>query len=256
MPVDLNRLNGSNGNVSFAASGLPTGMSASFSRNPLAGTGTRTILTLSAAEGAAPRTSTRLSPSRPRRRIEAGNRARVITKQVRIRENCDRTMRADYLDARSEDCMRRRNGHWEATNTTVRVNGLVIRPADDSRPTLVIDPRNNTVKGRELTMPFRVSLASDPEVPIYAGPSGVGLLRTLRPGRRPPQRHRVRPEGHREAQGPAPLRPISRSSRAAKPADADAQARLPGRSTTSARSPPRPRSRPTTTTASTSAAST
>ena len=57
----------------------------------------------------------------------------MITKQVRIRENCDRTMRADYLDARSEDCMRRRNGHWEATNTTVRVNGLVIRPADDSR---------------------------------------------------------------------------------------------------------------------------
>ena len=53
VPVDLNRLNGSNGNVSFAASGLPTGMSASFSRNPLAGTGTRTILTLSAAEGAA-----------------------------------------------------------------------------------------------------------------------------------------------------------------------------------------------------------
>ena len=94
----------------------------------------------------------------------------MITKQVRIRENCDRTMRADHLDARSEDCMRRRNGHWEATNTTVRVNGLVIRPADDSRPTLVIDPRNNTVKGRELTMPFRVSLASDPEVPIYAGP--------------------------------------------------------------------------------------
>ena len=171
VPVDLNRLNGSNGNVSFAVSGLPPGMTAGFSPNPLTGAGTRTTLTLSAAEGAAHSDQyTPITVTATPAGAAAGNRPRAITKQVRIRENCDRTMRADYLDARSEDCMVKRSGHWEATNTTVRVNGLVIRPADDSRPTLVVDPRNNTVRGRELTMPFRVSLASDPEVPIYAGP--------------------------------------------------------------------------------------
>ncbi len=171
VPVELNRLNGSNGNVSFAVSGLPAGMTASVNPNPVAGTSTGTTLTLSAAEGAAHSDQyTPITVTATPAGAESGTRTRTISKQVRIRENCDRTMRADYLDARSEDCMRKRDGHWEATNTTVRVNGLVIRPADDSRPTLVVDPRNKTVRGRELTMPFRVSLASDPEVPIYAGP--------------------------------------------------------------------------------------
>ena len=109
----------------------------------------------------------------------------MITKQVRIRENCDRTMRADYLDARSEDCMRRRNGHWEATNTTVRVNGLVIRPADDSRPTLVIDPRNNTVKGREHDA-FPGSRSPATRRSRSTGPTGTTCTPPAR--RRPPQR--------------------------------------------------------------------
>lgn len=171
VPVDLNRLNGSNGNISFAVSGLPTGMTASFNPNPVTGTANGTTLTLSAAEGAAHSDQyTPITITATPAGAAAGRGTRTITKQVRIRENCDRTMRADYLDARSEGCMVKRSGHWEATNTTVRVNGLVIRPADDSRPTLVVDPRNDTVRGRELTMPFRVSLASDPEVPIYAGP--------------------------------------------------------------------------------------
>ena len=40
VPVDMNRLNGSNGDVSFSVSGLPTGMSASFNPNPVPGTNT------------------------------------------------------------------------------------------------------------------------------------------------------------------------------------------------------------------------
>ena len=79
-------------------------------------------------------------------------------------------MRADFSTRAARTACGKRDGHWEATNTTVRVNGLVIRPADDSRPTLVVDPHNKTVRGRELTMPFRVSLASRPGDPIYAGP--------------------------------------------------------------------------------------
>jgi len=171
VPVDLNRLNGSKGDISFAVNGLPTGMSASFNPNPVGGTTTRTMLTLSAAEGAAHSDQySEITITATPAGAGSGDRARTITKQVRIRENCDRTLRADYLDARSEDCLVRRNGAWEATDTAVRVNGLVIRPADDSHPTLVIDPATKTVRGRSLTMPFRVSLPSDPEIPIYAGP--------------------------------------------------------------------------------------
>ena len=75
--------------------------------------------------------------------------------------------------------MVRRAGHFEATNAEVRINGLIVEPADDSRPTLMIDPTNQTIKGKELTRPWRVSVASSPEIPIYAGPidwkfSGTG----------------------------------------------------------------------------------
>jgi len=171
VPVDLNRINGSNGDVSFSVKGLPTGMTASFNPNPVPGGGTRTTLTLTAAEGAAHSDQySEITVTATPAGAGAGDKPRTTTKQVRIRENCARTIRADYLDARSEDCLVKRDDHYEATNTAVRVNGLVIRPADDSLPTLVVDPKNHTVKGREITMPFRVSVASNPEIPIYAGP--------------------------------------------------------------------------------------
>ena len=171
VPVDINRINDSNGDISFAVSGLPAGMTASFNPNPVPGTGTRTVMTLTAAEGAADSdqyseivvTATPTSPG-------AGGTARSITKQVRIRENCERSIRAEYVDARSNSCMVRRGTAYEATNAEVRVNGLVIKPADDSRPTLVIDPTNKTIKGRSLTMPFTVAADTNPDIPIYAGP--------------------------------------------------------------------------------------
>ena len=170
VPVDMNRLNGSNGDVSFSVSGLPTGMSASFNPNPVPGTNTRTTLTLTAAEGAAHSDQYTQITVTATPTPGAGASPRSITKQVRIRENCDRTVRFDYLDARSESCMVRRSGHFEATNAEVRINGLVVEPADDSRPTLLIDPTNQTIKGKDLTMPWRVSVASSPKIPIYAGP--------------------------------------------------------------------------------------
>lgn len=171
VPVEINRINGSNGDISFAASGLPAGMTASFAPNPVPGTGASTVMTLTAAEGAAHSdqysdvtvTATPTSPG-------AGSMPRSITKSVRIRENCDRTLRADYVDARSASCMVRRGSAYEVTNAEVRVNGLIIKPADDSRPTLVIDPQAKTIKGRSLTMPFTVAADADPDIPIYAGP--------------------------------------------------------------------------------------
>jgi hypothetical protein len=171
VPVEINRSNGSNGDISFAVSGLPPGMSASFAPNPVAGSGTSTVMTLTADEGAAHSdqyteitvTATPTSPG-------AGSSPRSITKLVRIRENCDRTFRGDFIDARSNSCMVKRGSTYEATNAEVRVNGLIIKPADDSRPTLVIDPAAKTIKGRSLTMPFVVAADTDPDIPIYAGP--------------------------------------------------------------------------------------
>jgi hypothetical protein len=179
VPVDINRLNGSNGDVSFSVSGLPTGMSASLNPNPVPGTGTRTTLTLTADEGAAHSDQYTEITVTGTPGPGAGSSPRSIKKLVRIRENCDRTVRFDYVDARSESCMVRRQGRFEATNAAVRINGLIVEPADDSRPTLVIDPANQTIKGRELTRPWRVSVDSSPDIPIYAGPidwkfSGTG----------------------------------------------------------------------------------
>ena len=170
VPVDMHRLNGSNGDVSFSVSGLPAGMSAAFNPNPVPGTDTRTTLTLTADEGAAHSDQYTEITVTAAPTPGAGSSPRSIKKLVRIRENCDRTLRFDYVDARSESCMVRRAGHFEATNARVRVNGLVVEPADDSRPTLIIDPGNQTIKGRELTRPWKVSVASSPEIPIYAGP--------------------------------------------------------------------------------------
>ena len=109
-------------------------------------------------------------------------------------------MRFDYVDARSESCMVRREGHFEATNAEVRINGLIVKPADDSRPTLVIDPANQTIKGKELTRPWRVSVASSPEIPIYAGPIDWKFSGT---GTGPRKVHRLRHQRRQGAQGPS-----------------------------------------------------
>ena len=75
VPVDMNRLNGSNGDVAFSVTGLPTGMSASFNPNPVPGTDARTTLTLAADEGAAHSdqyteiTVTATPPPEPARRL-------------------------------------------------------------------------------------------------------------------------------------------------------------------------------------------
>jgi hypothetical protein len=54
VPVTLNRLNGSSGNVNLTASGLPSGVTASFSPNPVPGTGTTATMHLSATSIAPP----------------------------------------------------------------------------------------------------------------------------------------------------------------------------------------------------------
>jgi hypothetical protein len=49
VPLPIRRLNGSNGNITLSVNGMPAGVSATFSPQPIAGTGTTTNMTLSAA---------------------------------------------------------------------------------------------------------------------------------------------------------------------------------------------------------------
>ncbi|MEA2450646.1 MAG: hypothetical protein QOG63_2578, partial [Thermoleophilaceae bacterium] len=170
VPVGINRLNGSNGDVAFAASGLPTGMHASFAPNPVGGTSTHTVLTLSADAGAATSDQYTEVTVTGTPGAGAGSSPRSVKKLVRIRENCTRTLAFTYVDARSEGCMQKHGNDYSATDTSVRVDGLVIKPADDSRPTLVINPHDKTIKGQSITMPFKVAIDSSPDIPIYAGP--------------------------------------------------------------------------------------
>lgn len=52
VPITVNRFNGSNGNINFAVTGLPSGVSGAFAPNPLTGTGGATMLTLNATDTA------------------------------------------------------------------------------------------------------------------------------------------------------------------------------------------------------------
>jgi hypothetical protein len=85
LPVQLNRINGSNGNVSFAVSGLPAGMTATFSPNPVTGTGTTTTLTLTAAADAPPSDAYSEITITATPAAGAGPTPRTITKLVRVR---------------------------------------------------------------------------------------------------------------------------------------------------------------------------
>jgi len=170
VPVDLNRINGSNGDVSFAVTGLPTGMTAAFDPNPVTATGATTTLKLTADAGAAPSDQYTEITVTATPASGAGSGARSITKQVRIRQNCERTVRMEYVDARASGCMVRNGSRLSATDLEVRINGLIIKPADDSRPTLVIDQAAKTIKGQTATQPFVVMVDGSPDFPIYAGP--------------------------------------------------------------------------------------
>ena len=93
VPIEMNRINASNGNVSFTVSGLPAGMSATFSPNPVTGTNTTTTMTLTAAADA--------PPSDPYTEITvtatpspgAGPTPRTITKQVRVRSSYEMSVK-------------------------------------------------------------------------------------------------------------------------------------------------------------------
>ncbi len=88
VPITINRVNGSTGNITFAASGLPSGVTAEFIPNPA--TGTATTLRLTAADDAPPPAAGDTFPEftvTATPSASAGASPRSFTKTIRIERN-------------------------------------------------------------------------------------------------------------------------------------------------------------------------
>jgi len=169
IPIGINRVNGSNGDISLSASGLPPGMSASFAPNPAAGTEGGAMLKLSADPNAPPSpngyseiTITATPGS------GAGPAPRSAKTLVRVIENCVREFKTAYLDVRSEECMRSAGPNvLIATDQTVDVDGLALTPRTGTQR-LVINKKDRIITS-SVTDAIEVTLADHPDVPLYIG---------------------------------------------------------------------------------------
>lgn len=168
--LDLSRLNGSNGDVTFSVTGLPPGMTASFAPNPVGGTATHTTLTLTASSGASTTDyATATVTATPTGGAAVGPAARSITFSTRIKQNCEHQVAFAYVDARTDGCFHRFGDglhQHEITNQTVKIDGLLFTPLDGDR-TLVIDDDKKTIKSPNST--WAVAVPATPNLQIYAG---------------------------------------------------------------------------------------
>jgi hypothetical protein len=169
IPIGLNRVNGSNGDISLSASGLPPGMSASFAPNPAAGIEGGAMLKLSADPNAPPSPNSyseitiTATPG-----SGAGTAPRSAKTLVRVIENCVREFKTTYLDVRSEDCMRSAGPDvLVATDQTVHVDGLALTPRTGTQR-LVINKKDRIITSAS-TDAIEVTLADHPDVPLYIG---------------------------------------------------------------------------------------
>jgi hypothetical protein len=173
VPIDLNRLNGSNGDVTLTASGLPPGMTASFLPNPVPGADKDAVLRLTALTNAPPRTQYTEITITATPTSGAGPAPRSRTKLVRIVENCVRAFRTDYLDVRTAGCLRTVGPDiLVATDEVVRINGLQLEPRAGLRG-LIINKRKRTVTSDASA--FSVALADRPAITLYVGTIDWGL---------------------------------------------------------------------------------
>lgn len=168
--VDVNRVNGSSGDVTFGVAGLPAGMTASFSPNPVTGTATHSVMTLTAPAGAptsdyADATVT----ATPTGGATVGPEARTLRFTTRIKENCVHQIAFAYVDARAAGCFHAFGDglhQHEITNQPLKVDGLDFTPLDGDR-TLVIDDDRKTITSPNST--WSVAIAATPDIPIYTG---------------------------------------------------------------------------------------
>jgi len=171
VPLDVNRINGSAGDVTYTIAGLPPGITAAFAPNPVGGSDTHTVLTLTAATGAAAQVDyATVTVTATPASAAVGPSPRTVTFLARIKQNCDRTVSFTYVDARTDGCFHKFGDglhQHEIVNTTVHINGLDFTPLDGDRD-LVIDDDKKTIKSPNST--FAVSIASSPaDIPIYTG---------------------------------------------------------------------------------------
>jgi len=173
-PITINRLNGSNGDIAMSVTGLPAGMTGSFSPNPVPGTSNTTQLTVSAAPLSVATTDySNVTITGTPSSSAAGPAPRTATAIARISENCTHHVSFDYVDLRDTGCLSKSgNTAWQAINTEVHVDGLVLTPRDrDSNgdAVLTVDSAAKTIKS-ETTSTWSVTLQGYPNVPIYYGP--------------------------------------------------------------------------------------
>jgi hypothetical protein len=168
VPVDLNRLNGSSGDIDLSVSGLPRGMSAMFVPDPVPGADRSAVLRLSAVDNATPQTQYSEITITATPSAGAGPAPRSRTKLVRVVENCERALRTEYLDVRSSGCLRSAGPDiLVSRDEPVRINGLQLDPrAGLGR--LIINKRKRTVTSDKSV--FSVVLADRAAVGLYAGP--------------------------------------------------------------------------------------
>lgn len=166
-PLTLSRLNGSSGDVTFSVTGLPTGMTATFNPNPVPGQSTATTMTLHAADSAAFTDYATITITATPNTPTAGAAPRSVTALTRIVQNCDRTVRFPYVDARSPGCFFKRGSEYATHNTDVRVNGLILKPLDGDRE-LDVNSADKTIKSVRST--YAVAVDTDPDIPFYYGP--------------------------------------------------------------------------------------
>jgi hypothetical protein len=169
VPIGLNRVNGSDGDISLSVSGLPPGMSASFAPNPAAGSAGGTTLKLSVDPNAPPSpnaysTITITATPAP----GAGSAPRSATTLARVIENCVREFKTAYMDVRSDDCMRTAGPDvLIATDQTVDVDGLALTPRSGTQR-LVINKKERTISS-SVTDAIEATLIDHPDIPLYVG---------------------------------------------------------------------------------------
>jgi hypothetical protein len=167
VPISVNRHNGSNGDVSLSASGLPPGMSASFVPNPVPGAESNAKLRLTAAPLAPTPGNYSQATITATPGGGAGSAPRTAKRLVRVVENCVHTFRSDFLDVRTDSCMREFGSDvLVAHDRPIRINGLAFTP-EDSSDDLVIDKKLRTItsRGKE----FSVTPVDHPHVRLFKG---------------------------------------------------------------------------------------
>jgi hypothetical protein len=167
--LTVHRANGSNGDIAMSVSGLPAGMTGTFSPNPITGTNTDTTLTVSAAQTAGATTAYSNATITATPAAGAGPSPRSVTAQARVSSNCANTVTFPYVDLRDDGClMKQADNTYQALNTTVRVNGLVLTPRDGDH-VLKVDPTGLTIKS-DFGATYSVTVQGSPDLPFYIGP--------------------------------------------------------------------------------------